>query len=107
MGSYIPNNPTIILFILKKSSAYYICCIYSNAFQNTFPLVANIMNPDQTAPEVKLQHSQKMGPSHIAKKVIPPTSGYTQHQTHVERETQRGGGGNGNLCLSLRCLHAS
>ena len=32
-------------------SAYYICCIYSNALQNTFVMEANTMNPDQTAPK--------------------------------------------------------
>ena len=27
-----------------------VCCIYSNAPQNTFTMEANTMNPDQTAP---------------------------------------------------------
>ena len=39
----------ILLNALKKNSAYYVCCIYSNAFQNTFTMAANTMNPDQTA----------------------------------------------------------
>ena len=41
--------PAIFLNVLKMFSAYYVCCIYSNAFQNTFTMAANTMNPDQTA----------------------------------------------------------
>ena len=37
----------LIFFILKMSSAYYVC-IYSNAFDNS--MEENTMNPDQTAP---------------------------------------------------------
>ena len=33
-------------------SAYYVCCIYSNALKNIFAMVANTMNPDQTAPKL-------------------------------------------------------
>ena len=40
-----------IIFVLKMSSAYSICCIYSNALQYTFTMVVNIINPDQTAPQ--------------------------------------------------------
>ena len=36
------------IFALKMSSAYYVCCIYSNALQNTFTMEENTMNPDQT-----------------------------------------------------------
>ena len=32
-------------------SAYYICCIYSNALQTNFITETNTMNPDQTAPD--------------------------------------------------------
>ena len=39
-----------ISFPLKMWSAYYICCMYSNALQNTFTMEANTMNPEQTAP---------------------------------------------------------
>ena len=35
-------------FSPEMSSAYLVCCIYSNALQ---ALVANKMNPDQTAPK--------------------------------------------------------
>ena len=37
-------------FVQKMSSAYNICCIYSNALQTNFIMEANTMNPDQTAP---------------------------------------------------------
>ena len=33
------------------SSAYYVCCIYSNALQKPFTMEANITYPDQTAPK--------------------------------------------------------
>ena len=39
------------IFVQKMSSAYYICCIYSNAFQTNFITEANNINPDQTAPK--------------------------------------------------------
>ena len=39
-----------ICIILKMSSAYYICCIYSNAPQNISTLEADTINPAQTAP---------------------------------------------------------
>ena len=32
-------------------SAYYICCVYSNALQTNSITEANTMNPDQTAPK--------------------------------------------------------
>ena len=32
------------------SSAYYVCCICSNAHQTDSVMKANTMNPDQTAP---------------------------------------------------------
>ena len=37
-----------IYSVLKMSSAYYCCCIYTNVLQNTFFGEANKMNPDQT-----------------------------------------------------------
>ena len=43
---YSANN-----FVQKMSSAYNICCIYSNALQTNFIIEANTMNPDQTAPK--------------------------------------------------------
>ena len=39
------------VFVLKTSSAYYICSIYSKALQNSFSIETNIMKPDQTAPK--------------------------------------------------------
>ena len=36
----------------KMWSAYWVCCIYSYALQNTFTVEAYTMNPDQTAPIV-------------------------------------------------------
>ena len=33
------------------SSAFYVCCIYSNMFQETVAMEANTMNSDQTAPK--------------------------------------------------------
>ena len=33
------------------SSAYYVCCMYSNARQTTFAIEANAMNSDQTVPK--------------------------------------------------------
>ena len=38
------------IFVLKMLSAYCVCCIYSNALQNTITTEANTTNPDQTAP---------------------------------------------------------
>ena len=43
--------PANIFFFLKTSPAYYVCCIFLNAFQNTYIMEANPMNPDQTAPQ--------------------------------------------------------
>ena len=40
--------PTTV-FGLKMMSANYIRCIFSNAHQNIFIMIANTMNPDQTA----------------------------------------------------------
>ena len=40
----------LIYFVQKMSSAYYICCIYSNALQTYFITEANTMNADKTAP---------------------------------------------------------
>ena len=48
------SKSTLILpvfFVLKMSSAQYICCIYLDARQNTFTMEANTMNPDQTVPK--------------------------------------------------------
>ena len=39
------------IFVLKISSAYYVCCMNSNALQNIFAMEANTMNPDQTVPK--------------------------------------------------------
>ena len=39
---YYPAN----VFVLKMKSADYVCCIHSNALQNT--MKANTMNPDYT-----------------------------------------------------------
>ena len=52
-------NPIIlpIFFVLKISSIFYVCCIYSNELQNTFTIEANILNPDQTAPKQSDQGS--------------------------------------------------
>ena len=37
---------------MKMKSAFYVCCIYSNALQTTFDHIkANTMNSDQTAPK--------------------------------------------------------
>ena len=46
-------NPIIlpIFFVLKMSSAYYLCCMYLNLLWNTLTIEANIMDPDQTAPK--------------------------------------------------------
>ena len=43
---------TLILpiYFVLKNVAY---CMYVNALQNNFTMVANIMNPDQTAPKVQ------------------------------------------------------
>ena len=43
------NNNKKCCFKLIKMSAYYTCCIYSNALQIIFIMNANTMNPDQTA----------------------------------------------------------
>ena len=40
----------LIFFDQKISSAYYICCICSNALKTNFITKTNTMNPDQTAP---------------------------------------------------------
>ena len=39
-----------IFLFLKKSSAFYICCLFSNALKNTAKMEANHINPDQTVP---------------------------------------------------------
>ena len=36
-------------FFMKYFSAYYVCCIYSNAYQTISSMEVNNMNPDQTA----------------------------------------------------------
>ena len=41
--SYLANN----LFFQKMLSAYHVCCLFSNALQNTIAMEANPMNPDQ------------------------------------------------------------
>ena len=38
-------------FVIKMLSAYYVCCICSNAPQKTFTMEARSMNPDQTVPK--------------------------------------------------------
>ena len=43
---YPANN-----FIQIVLSAYYTCCIYSNALQITFIMEVNNMNPEETAPK--------------------------------------------------------
>ena len=48
--SHIKTYSYNIIFVKKILSAYYICCIYSDALQNSFAMEANTMNPDQTAP---------------------------------------------------------
>ena len=37
-------------FVLKMLSAFYVCCIYSNALQAYFIKEVKTMKPDQTAP---------------------------------------------------------
>ena len=39
------------MFFQKIQSAYYVCCIYSNAFESNFISEANTMDHDQTAPK--------------------------------------------------------
>ena len=41
----------LIFFVLKMLSAFYICCVLYNILQNIVTKEANIINPDQTAPE--------------------------------------------------------
>ena len=50
---HVVFNPyPAIIFILKKmSSAYYLCCIYSNALQKKITMEASTMDPVQTAPK--------------------------------------------------------
>ena len=46
---YYINPYPVNMFLKRMLSAYYFCCINSNALQNTFSMEANTMNPDQTA----------------------------------------------------------
>ena len=39
------------IFVQKMLSAYYACCIFSNALQSNFIMEANTTNSDQTAPK--------------------------------------------------------
>ena len=48
---YYINPYSANIFVKKILSAYYFCCVNSNALQNTFSMEANTMNPDQTAPK--------------------------------------------------------
>ena len=41
-------------YVMKMLPTYYICCIYSNALKKTFTVEANTMNPDQTAPFIRV-----------------------------------------------------
>ena len=41
----------MFFFYLKMLSAYYVCYIFSKALQNSLTMEANVMNPDQTAPQ--------------------------------------------------------
>ena len=41
--------PATTFFVLKMSSAFYVCCIYSSALQTRLFMEANNMNPYQTA----------------------------------------------------------
>ena len=43
-----------IFLFLKKSSAFYIYFLFSNALKNTAKMEANNTNPDQTVPAVSL-----------------------------------------------------
>ena len=61
MKCHIPGNGVFhmglhclpkYLYIGIQTSAYYACCIYSNALQTYFIMEANTMIPDQTAPIV-------------------------------------------------------
>ena len=45
-----------IFLILKILSAYYACCNYSNTLQTSLIMETNAMNPDQTAPTMKVLH---------------------------------------------------
>ena len=58
----IPLNhyQAIFFFVLKMSSAYYVCCIHSSAHQTRFFMKANAMNPDQTVPKEKFDLGPKI-----------------------------------------------
>ena len=43
-------GPLGFLVVLKMLSAYYVCCICSNAIQINFIMEAKTLNPDQSAP---------------------------------------------------------
>ena len=43
----------VFFFVQEMLSAFYVCCIYSNALQTNFIMEANTMNLDQTAPKDK------------------------------------------------------
>ena len=45
------NPYPAISFVLKLWSAFYFCCICSNALQNTFTMEATNMYPDKTVPK--------------------------------------------------------
>ena len=42
----------LIFYVQKISSAFYVCCIYSNAIQTSFITEAKTMNLDKTAPNI-------------------------------------------------------
>ena len=55
VGSKLFAVPYLVLthilpmsFVLKMWSAFYVCCIHSNALKAIFIMAATTMNPDQT-----------------------------------------------------------
>ena len=44
-----PHPADVFFFVQKTASAYYVCCMYSNALQTNFIMEANTKNPDQTS----------------------------------------------------------
>ena len=44
------TKPLSCKYFSKMLSAFYSCCMYSNTLQTMFTVLANTMNPDQTAP---------------------------------------------------------
>ena len=48
--NYVFNHYPATIFVLKMSSAVYVCCIYSSAFRLDIFMEANNMNTDQSAP---------------------------------------------------------